>query len=164
MSAETGRWLAPLASAAAVGTLVVGMSQLDHGSGGREPDRAPPSAAVPSYDLSGVAARGRTAARTSRDPRGVPLEGYSTRGRVLTLRYTITLRDCTARIRSTVVESTDTVAVTLRRVAPSAGPHPSCRPISLADSVDLTLRAPLGSRTVLDGSRAGVPVPTATRP
>lgn len=163
MNTETGRWLAPLASAATVGTMILGMSQLGGGAAGRPvPDRrvpTPTGAATQALDFSGMAALRRTSRRNA-VAAPVRLDGYTTRGRVLTLRYTITVRGCSSRIaRPEVVESGTAVTVALRRLPPPAGKRQVCPEISLADSVDVTLRVPLGHRVVRDGGRAGSSVP-----
>lgn len=170
MGTETGRRLAPLASAAAVGTLIIGMSQLGGGSGGSGPQPVPdrlgptPTAAVTRpLDFSGITGLRQSSRRTAvagADP--VRIDSLSARGRLLTLNYTITVRNCSSRIADpVVVESAREVTVTLHRLKAQPGQRQVCPEISLANSVEVRLHAPLGGRPVLDGGRAGAPVPAA---
>lgn len=169
MDTETGRWLAPLASAATVGTLIIGMSQLSGGAAGGPgpgpvPDRqrpTPTAAVTRPLDFSGMSGLRQSSRRTAAAA-PVRIDSRTGRGRVLTLNYTITVRDCSSRIaRPAVVESAQGVTVTLHRLKPQPGQRQICPEILLANSVEVRLHAPLGHRPVRDGARSGASVPAA---
>jgi hypothetical protein len=148
-----------------VAALTLGMSALD-GRSGSGPVRAPalqPVVHLPVEDFSGISGR-PTRRRVAPGPGLVALDGYTGGGRTLVLRYTIRTRRCSGRIQPpAVVESVDAVTVTLRRQRSGAGPTLRCPPLTLSDSVQVRLTAPLAGREVRDGARDGAPVPRQPR-
>ncbi len=166
METGAGRWWAPVASAATVAALTVGMSALDGRSGSgpvRPPTALQPVVHLPVEDFSGISGR-PTRRRVVPGPGLVALDGYTGGGRSLILRYTIRTDHCSGRIQPPeVVESVDAVTVTLRRQRSGAGPTLRCPQLTLSDWVQVRLTAPLGGREVRDGARDGAPVPRQPR-
>lgn len=88
------------------------------------------------------------------DPRGVAIDSfYAYDGRRLAINYSIGVPQCYGTIDvPDVVETADSVTVTLTRVPPKQNKEVACIDIALTKSVDITLEQPLGDRDVVDGS------------
>ncbi|NUR07113.1 MAG: hypothetical protein HOQ45_08890 [Nocardioidaceae bacterium] len=88
----------------------------------------------------------------------VEITGYKAAGRVLSLFYSVDVRDCIGRIQEPLVEETaQTVTVEIHRVRGARGA--ACGRLTLRDSVDVTLARPLAARLVQDGVRDDALVP-----
>lgn len=156
MSTATDHWGPPAAASVAVLAVIASLWALrDASVSGSGPDLVVPEPTPAPETPARSPVPG-----TNRDR--VVLDSYTVRGQRLTVRYTIGLRRCSSRIdKPLVVESVEAVTVTLRRFPVKRSQAQECPSISLADSVDVTLSAPLGGREVRDGSRDSLPVPRA---
>ena len=165
--------LIPLAAAAAVVLLFVGVRALM--SPTEDPAGSPPvagggSSAVPGDPGSSSAEPPLgtdPSPPQSTNPMAVVIDSfYKYDERRLAINYTIGVPECYGTIaRPEVVETRRSVSVTLTRIPPKdLNKDTACIEIALLQSVDITLEAPLGDRTVLDGSFDGAEVRPGSAP
>jgi hypothetical protein len=102
-----------------------------------------------------------TGAPTMPGPQGVRLESYRPAAHNrLSIAYTIGVSQCFGAIQPpVVVEDAHTVTVTLTQAPVRRQKHNACPDLALMESVDVTLRHPLGNRLVLDGAGGSVVQP-----
>jgi len=95
------------------------------------------------------------------EPTAVRVDSYHLNHdrRQVTLSYTIGVPECYGEIDlPKVVETSQSVTVTLNRVPPKQDADVACIEIALLKTVDIWLAEPLGDRIVLDGSVKGAVV------
>jgi hypothetical protein len=143
----------PVSSALGVAGLVLGVSAVSGPSalGGPTPDERRPDPPALPHDVFTPGPLPPAGPPT----RKVVITGFRTEGRVLSVFYTVDVRDCTGQIRPPVVrETTLAVTVTLRRRA-GQPPVPQCGQLTLRNTVDVRLDRPLAGRLIRDGARGG---------
>ena len=161
MTGDTRRWAAPAAAAVAVVVVLFGLSGLSRlgGSAGPAPDQT--SLGPRPSPVGGRTAPDEAGGKALRlGSTGVAITGYASRGRTLSLSYTVRVSDCLGRVQVGRLEQS-TAAVSLRLVpvvARNSGGR-ACPSLTLMDSLDVRLDEPLGGRVVRDSARRGVLVP-----
>lgn len=156
VAARTARWLAPVAAAAGVAALFIGLAVLEHPSGaGPGPDQdlrlGRESPVTPSLPPD--------PADAGRPDGDIEITGYQSTGRTLNLFYNVNVRGCAGQIdQPRVRESVAAVVVEIHR-RKSDSSLQACGNLLLQDSVEVRLQRPLGGRLVRDGGRRMALVP-----
>jgi hypothetical protein len=150
------RWLVPVAAAAGVAALFLGLAVLVHpSSAGPGPDQdlrlGRESPVTPSLPPD--------PADLGRPDGDIEITGYQSAGRTLSLFYDVNVRGCAGQIDPPrVLENARSVVVEIRRRR-SASSLQACGNLLLQDSVQVRLDRPLGGRLVRDGGRRMALVP-----
>ena len=158
VAARTARWLVPVAAAAGVAALFIGLAVLvrpSSGGPGPGPDQdlrlgreSPVTPSLPPDPADG-----------DRPDGDIEITGYQSTGRTLNLFYNVNVRGCAGQIDPPRVrESVAAVVVEIHR-RKSGSSLQACGNLLLQDSVEVRLQRPLAGRLVRDGGRRMALVP-----
>jgi hypothetical protein len=114
----------------------------------------------------GGASSGSAGPPSKPSPRVVAVTGYYPYDQThLAIGYATGLPACSGKLTTPrVVETANSVTVTLRQTPVKLPPNKACPDIAALKSVPITLKAPLGDRVVRDGSIPGSVVHPASPP